>query len=147
MRREYDFTGGTRGKHVGKRLRIVGDVSKQKLPADANSSDTIRRLLRTKHITVSWVYEGTEGYIYKSVPGTVVSSEETQSLRFELAEKNGDDENFEVIIRKRNGSFILKADHPEMKSREYPLKEYLAPDELVFYLQDENNRAYFHLGC
>src|SRR6266516_3431533 len=25
MRREYDFSQGTRGKHVGKRLRIVGD--------------------------------------------------------------------------------------------------------------------------
>ena|SRR6266481_294143 len=27
MRREYDFTGGTRGKHTNKRLRIVGDPS------------------------------------------------------------------------------------------------------------------------
>lgn len=27
MRREYDFKGGTRGKHAGKRLRIVGDAS------------------------------------------------------------------------------------------------------------------------
>src|SRR5206468_2192281 len=26
-RREYDFTGGTRGKHVGKSVRIVGDTS------------------------------------------------------------------------------------------------------------------------
>lgn len=25
MRREYDFSQGTRGKHVGKRVRIVGD--------------------------------------------------------------------------------------------------------------------------
>lgn len=27
MRREYDFSKGIRGKHVGKRLRIVGDTS------------------------------------------------------------------------------------------------------------------------
>ncbi len=33
MRREYDFKGGTRGKHAGKRLRIVGD------PSSANASD------------------------------------------------------------------------------------------------------------
>ncbi len=26
MRREYDFSKGTRGKHAGKRLRIVGDT-------------------------------------------------------------------------------------------------------------------------
>jgi hypothetical protein len=25
MRREYDFSQGTRGKHAGRRLRIVGD--------------------------------------------------------------------------------------------------------------------------
>jgi hypothetical protein len=25
MRKEYDFSEGTRGKHAGKRLRIVGD--------------------------------------------------------------------------------------------------------------------------
>jgi hypothetical protein len=28
MRREYDFSQGTRGKHTGKRIRIVGDPLK-----------------------------------------------------------------------------------------------------------------------
>jgi len=144
MRREYDFTGGVRGKHVGKRLRIVGDT--QNVPAGENDADIVTRLLGTQHITVSWVYEGTEGFIYESLPGTIIPNEEKQSLRFELSEKNGDDENFEVIIRKCNGVFALKADHSEMKNREYALKQYLGSDELVFYLQDENNRAYFHLS-
>ena len=40
MRREYDFSKGTRGKHVGKRLRIVGDKS---LP---NGPDTAARIQR-----------------------------------------------------------------------------------------------------
>jgi hypothetical protein len=30
MRREYDFSKGTRGKHAGKRLRIVGDTRTDK---------------------------------------------------------------------------------------------------------------------
>jgi hypothetical protein len=29
MRREYDFSQGTRGKHAGKRFRIVGDADSQ----------------------------------------------------------------------------------------------------------------------
>jgi hypothetical protein len=32
MRREYDFSQGTRGKHAGKRLRIVGDKSSGNRP-------------------------------------------------------------------------------------------------------------------
>lgn len=144
MRREYDFSKGVRGKHVGKRLRIVGD-SKVEQSRLTNNSD-ITRLLTATQITVSWLYEDTEGFTYKSVPGTIVANEQTRSLRFELTEENGDDDNFEVIIRSSNGSFTLKADHPEMKNREFSLKGYSGSDELVFYLQDENNRAYFHLS-
>ena len=40
MRREYDFSKGKRGKHAGKRLRIVGDKS---LP---NGPDTAARIQR-----------------------------------------------------------------------------------------------------
>jgi hypothetical protein len=38
MRREYDFSQGTRGKHAGKRLRIVGDESRR------NGPDTAARI-------------------------------------------------------------------------------------------------------
>lgn len=38
MRREYDFSEGTRGKHAGKRLRIVGDKSRP------NGPDTAARI-------------------------------------------------------------------------------------------------------
>jgi hypothetical protein len=144
MRREYDFSKGIRGKHAGKRFRIVGDPRAEQ-SLSTNKADIYSRLLEAKEITVSWLYEGTEGFIYKSVPGSIVANPQTQSLRFELTEKNGDDDNFEVIIRSTNGAFSLKADHPEMKNREYTLKGYLGSDELVFYLHDDNNRAYFHL--
>jgi hypothetical protein len=32
MRREYDFSQGKRGKHAGKRLRIVGDTGSRNGP-------------------------------------------------------------------------------------------------------------------
>lgn len=38
MRREYDFSQGTRGKHSGKRIRVIGD----KRTGDA--SDTAARI-------------------------------------------------------------------------------------------------------
>ena len=40
MRREYDFSQGTRGKHAGKRLRIVGDKRRPDRP------DTAARIQR-----------------------------------------------------------------------------------------------------
>jgi hypothetical protein len=154
MRREYDFSKGTRGKHLGKRFRIVGDKSLQRGPGDVTKTqvnkrrsalDVTGRILSTKQVAVSWVYEDTESFLYKNVPGTIVANPTARSLRFELKEKNGDDENFEVVIKNTNGSYILKADHPEIDNQEFPLKVYLASDELVLYLEDANNRAYFHL--
>lgn len=38
MRREYDFSQGTRGKHAGKRFRIVGDTGSR------NGPDTAARI-------------------------------------------------------------------------------------------------------
>ena len=70
----------------------------------------------------------------------------SKSLRFELTERNGDDDNFEVVIRKQNATYILRADHPEIEKREFPLKLYQGSEELVFYLEDSSNRAYFHLS-
>jgi hypothetical protein len=155
MRREYDFSEGTRGKHAAKRFRIIGDTSLQRGQGDVTKTqvkkrssavDVTGRILSTKQVAVSWVYEDTESYLYKNVPGTIVANPSARSLRFELKEKNGDDENFEVVIENTNGSYVLRADHPEIDNQEFPLKVYLASDELVLYLEDANNRAYFHLS-
>src|SRR5438105_705535 len=105
MRPEYDFSEGVRGKHAGKRLRITGDKTRTNRKDGEDHPEITDRFLETKEIVVSWVFEDTEGYVYKSVPGSVVPNGKSLSLRFELAEKNGDDENFQVIIRKNNGSF------------------------------------------
>lgn len=155
MRSEYDFSKGIRGKHLGKKMRIVGDLSIQKRAGRTRKSsaefkttsvDLTGRILSTRHVSVSWVYENTEGYVYENVSGSIVPNVGTGSLRFELKERNGDDQNFEVIIRKSNGSYVLFADHPEIKNQEFPLTVFLGSDELVFYLEDLANRAYFHLS-
>jgi hypothetical protein len=153
MRKEYDFSQGTRGRHAGKRLKIVGDpgltpdTGQRAKPQvrNKNLSDVTKRILETTEVIVSWLFEDTEAFLYNSVPGSIVANSDARSLRFELTEKNGDDENFEAVIKPQNGSYVLKADHPEIQNQEFPLKVYLSSDEVVLYLENANNRAYLHL--
>jgi hypothetical protein len=49
MRKEYDFSQGTRGKHAGKRLRIVGDNRTDKAEdAAAKIQKVIERDLKSR---------------------------------------------------------------------------------------------------
>jgi hypothetical protein len=49
MRKEYDFRQGTRGKHQGKRLRVVGDPrSDKELGAAARIQQLIERDLKSR---------------------------------------------------------------------------------------------------
>jgi len=49
MRREYDFSKGTRGKHAGKRLRVVGDTRTEKgQSAAARIQQIIERDLKSR---------------------------------------------------------------------------------------------------
>jgi hypothetical protein len=106
----------------------------------------IAQFLNTKQVKVSWIYEDVEGFLYEGVDGSIVANANAQSVKFKLQEKNGDDVSFEVIIRKVKDFFIFVTDHPEMEKKNYPLKIYVAPDELLFYFEDAYNRAYFHLS-
>jgi hypothetical protein len=56
MRREYDFSQGTRGQHAGKRLRIVGDARSRKVPEIATKIQQIieRDLKRRADFNVVW---------------------------------------------------------------------------------------------
>ena len=49
MRKEYDFSQGTRGKHAGQRLHIVGDTSKGRVTnAAARIQQVIERDLKSR---------------------------------------------------------------------------------------------------
>ena len=106
----------------------------------------IARFMVTQQVKVSWVYEDEEGFLYKNVEGSVVANSKAQSVKFKLQEKNSDDVPFEVIIKKLKGTFFFVTDHPQIDSKDYPLKLFVAPDELVFYFEDAYNRAYLHLS-
>ncbi|HAF16475.1 MAG TPA: hypothetical protein DHU55_18790 [Blastocatellia bacterium] len=56
MRREYDFSEGTRGKHTGKSIRIVGDTRSHKgLKTAAKIQQIIERDLKSReNFKVVW---------------------------------------------------------------------------------------------
>jgi hypothetical protein len=56
MRREYDFSKGTRGKHARKRPRIIGDANARNGPSTAARIQEIieRDLRRRANFKVVW---------------------------------------------------------------------------------------------
>lgn len=49
MRKEYDFSQGTRGKHAGRRVRVVGDIHSRNGPdTAAKIQQTIERDLKSR---------------------------------------------------------------------------------------------------
>lgn len=52
-----------------------------------------------KHIKVIWFFED-EIYAYESIAGSILANSKSESIRFELRELYGDDDNFQVIIQK-----------------------------------------------
>lgn len=49
MRKEYDFSQGTRGKHAAKRVRVVGDIHSRNGPDTATRiQQTIERDLKSR---------------------------------------------------------------------------------------------------
>ena len=48
MRKEYDFSQGTRGKHAGKRIRVVGDRRSDGSDTAARIQQIIERDLKSR---------------------------------------------------------------------------------------------------
>jgi hypothetical protein len=48
MRKEYDFSQGTRGKHAGKRIRLVGDKNSNGPDTAARIQQIIERDLKSR---------------------------------------------------------------------------------------------------
>jgi hypothetical protein len=96
-------------------------------------------------VKVFWLYEG-ETYIYTHVPGSIVGNSKAQSLRFELTEVNGGDDNFEVVVQKSSASYIFKTDYYDDAYDNHPLKLFTGQEELILYFEDGQNHVYFHLS-
>jgi hypothetical protein len=88
MRKEYDFSKGKRGKHAGKRLRIVGDTGSRKGPdTAARIQQIIERDLKSREdFDVVWSElspterEGIRAAWLKKI-STVLADQPTRSSR------------------------------------------------------------------
>jgi hypothetical protein len=99
-----------------------------------------------KQIDVVWAHEGSS-YVYRVLPGSQIVNPDSESISFVLREIDGQDKSFEVVIQKKNSaSYIFKTDYYEEPEKEYPLKPFASPDELLFYFKGNEGIAYFHLS-
>lgn len=100
--------------------------------------------LNLNHIKVAWLYED-DIYLYESVPGSIVANSKTESIRFELRDLYDEDDNFEVIIQNNDDSYFFKTDYYEEAEGTFPLKAFVAQDEIIFYHEGSEGQVYFHL--
>ena len=97
-----------------------------------------------KHIKVTWVFED-EVYFYENVSGSLVSNSKAKTIRFELRELYGEDDNFQVIIKKDEDSYVFKTDYYEDEKLTLGLKEFVGLDEAILYHEGPRGCVYFHL--
>jgi hypothetical protein len=97
-----------------------------------------------KEIRASWIYEN-EGYEYSAIPDSIVANDSSESVRFELREAEAQDENLEVVIQSKGGTYSFKTDYYQHPQEELPLKKFVSDDELVLFYDGKYGRAYFHL--
>lgn len=97
-----------------------------------------------KYIKVVWLYEG-EIYLYENVPRSIVANSKAVSVRFELKDLYEEDDNFEVIIKRDGNSYVFKTDYYEDSGSMFPLRAFVAKDEVIFYHEGSEGHIYFHL--
>ena len=105
----------------------------------------LTQMNKTIRIKANWIWEAENGFSYESVPGSIASNADLDTLRFTLKEINGNDDSFEVLITRSSNSFSAKIDYPGLQDRIFPLKAFVSENETVLYLESPQNLAYFHL--
>jgi hypothetical protein len=99
----------------------------------------------TTSVHAVWADDGSS-YVYEAVPESVDGNDQSRSIRFNLREIDGQDSDLQVVIQqKSDGSHVFKTDYYEDPEREYPVKQFVAGDELLFYFEGKEGLAYFHL--
>jgi hypothetical protein len=95
-------------------------------------------------VKVTWFYED-EIYLYESVPGSILVNPGAETVRFELRDLYGEDDNFEVVSSGKGGSYAFSTDYFGGGEIPRPLKRFDTQDETIFYHEANRERAYFHL--
>lgn len=99
--------------------------------------------LSANQISVLWIYQGYEIFDYHAKD--IVSNPAANLIRFTLHESHGQDDKFQIVIRKVGSGFVFKSECFDDPEREYPLKFYTSEDEAILYTKIDYDIIYFHL--
>ena len=92
-----------------------------------------------------WIYEGLS-YMYEPIADSVRTNPKASTVQFKLRELDRDDDDLEVVIHHKNGSYFWKTDYYDEPEKEMPLKAFNSADETLLYFNDyEKGDIYFHL--
>jgi hypothetical protein len=142
--RDMDPPWNRLGRRAGARRNRIKE--RRVFGGEEEKLESMRSFNSVKRVSVVWADDGSS-YVYEAVPNSVIGNQNSASIRFELREVDGQDENLEVVVQQKNdGSYVFKTDYYENPEREYPLKLFVADDELLFYFNGKEGVAYFHLA-
>lgn len=97
-------------------------------------------------VDVTWIVDDEEAYVYRLESGSLVVDPGFDSIRFRIAEVNGRDDSFEVLLLKRDNCFFARFDYPGLEGTDYPLSLSRAADEVLLYRVTRRSRVYIHLS-
>ena len=103
------------------------------------------RISEVRSIKATWLFGG-DGYVYESVPETLVTNDRLETIRFELGEVDGEDSNFEMVIQRNDdGHYHFKTDYYDEPAEELSVKAFQSENEMILFYDGRHGIAYFHL--
>lgn len=84
-------------------------------------------------------------YRYKNVTNSIIKNKKADLIRVTLQESYGNDDNMEVVIRKKGSNYFFKSDAYDDPTIEYKLTKFDSQSETILFIEDEGEIIYFHL--
>lgn len=102
-------------------------------------------LQNIESIKVSWISkEDSTYYAYRLVAGSIVNNQ--NEIGFELENCDGNDDNYQVVIRETGDGYVFRSDAYDDPETEYDLSLFQGSNETILYCEDESEVIYFHLS-
>lgn len=102
------------------------------------------KMSEIKKVRTSWIYDN-GGYIYDATPESLAANDPLQTIRFELREIDGQDDNLEVVIQTKGKSFTFKTDYYGNPLEELSLEKFESDEAIILFYEGKHGVAYFHL--
>ncbi|MEO7176061.1 MAG: hypothetical protein ABI002_09735 [Saprospiraceae bacterium] len=102
------------------------------------------KMSEIKKVRTTWIYNN-GGYVYDAPPESLVANDSLKTIRFELREIDGQDDNLEVVIQTTGNSFTFKTDYYGNPLEELSLEKFTSDEGMILFYEGKHGVAYFHL--